>query len=41
MEMKYNTIFMYDTYMHMCNYDIRDNVEFFIKQQREISLSIS
>ena len=30
MEMKYNTIFMYDTYMHMCNYDIRDNVEFFI-----------
>ena len=29
--MKYNTIFMYDTYTYdMCNYDIKYNVEFFI-----------
>ena len=31
MEMKYNTIFMYDTYTyHMYNYDIKYNIEFFI-----------
>ena len=30
-EMKYNTIFMYETYTYdMCNYDIKYNVEFFI-----------
>ena len=29
--MKYNTIFMYDTYnYHMYNYDLKYNVEFFI-----------
>ena len=29
--MKYNTIFMYDTYTyHMYNYDIKYNIEFFI-----------
>ena len=29
--MKYNTIFMYDTYTyHMYNHDIKYNVEFFI-----------
>ena len=29
--MKYNTIFMYDTYTyHMYNYDLKYNVEFFI-----------
>ena len=30
-EMKYNTVFMYDTYTyHMYNYNIKYNVEFFI-----------
>ena len=30
-EMKYNTIFMYDTYTyHMYNHDIKYNIELFI-----------
>ena len=29
-EMKYNTIFMDDTYKYLYNYDIKYNVEFFV-----------